>query len=70
MRIKTTYLDGIAIHTKTYEPSDYSTAEQKSAWQNICNSCEFKQDDRCSACGCLFEALMTLSDAKCPLNKW
>jgi hypothetical protein len=70
MKTETTNIGGIIVHTNTYEESDFATADQKATWGSVCESCEHKQDDRCGVCGCLFEALMNLAEAKCPLNKW
>jgi hypothetical protein len=70
MKTTITYIDEIPVHINEYEESDYSTDSQKSNWTEICNSCEFKNNDRCGNCGCLFESLMNLATATCPIGKW
>ena len=70
MKTTITYIDEIPVHINEYEESDYSTDSQKSNWIEICNSCEFKNNDRCTTCGCLLESIMNLATAKCPINKW
>jgi hypothetical protein len=70
MKTETTILDGIIVHKKTYEETDFSTSDQKADWQAVCNSCESKQLDSCGACGCLLASIMHMANAKCPLNKW
>ena len=37
---------------------------------NICLLCEFKQNNRCSKCGCNLAAKSKLKAMKCPIGKW
>lgn len=70
MRVEESTLDGITVYTTIYEESDFATSEQKQAWLSTCDSCEFKKSDSCGNCGCLFESLMNLATARCPIDKW
>ena len=70
MKIEESTIDGITIYTKIYEESDFATEQQKETWKSVCNTCEFKNNDSCGKCGCLFESLMNLAEAKCPIDKW
>ena len=38
----------------------------------ICKSCEFfrKTNQTCKKCGCFMKLKTTLTQAKCPVNKW
>jgi|688.fasta_scaffold273933_3 hypothetical protein len=70
MRTEVTEVNGIPVYTNILEEHDFATDLQKQEWTSICNSCEFKNNDRCTTCGCLLESIMNLATAKCPINKW
>ena len=70
MRVEESILDGINVYTTIYEESDFATSEQKQNWLSACDTCEFKRSDTCGSCGFLFESLMNLATAKCPIDKW
>jgi hypothetical protein len=36
----------------------------------ICNSCEFRQNNICGECGCFLPAKVLSMDSKCPKDKW
>lgn len=70
MRTEVSEVNGIPVYTNIYEESDFATLDQKQNWLSVCNSCEFKNNDSCGSCGCLFESLMNLATASCPIGKW
>ena len=47
-----------------------STAEKAKARLDICASCEFFSQGRCSKCGCFMDKKAHLEAAQCPINKW
>jgi hypothetical protein len=70
MRTEITDTAGIPVYTNILEEHDFATDLQKQTWIDTCNLCEFKNNDRCTNCGCLLESIMNLATAKCPINKW
>jgi hypothetical protein len=62
--------NGILIREIVYESIDMMEDSQKLINKNICSSCEFYNNDSCSACGCLVNSLLFLKTSKCPKNKW
>jgi hypothetical protein len=70
MIVEETIENGIIVRKTIYEPSDMATQEQKDAWLEVCNTCEYKQEDRCNYCDCWFNNIMSFKTATCPLNKW
>ena len=70
MKVEQTEANGIPVFTTVMEVSDQNTPEQKQALLTVCNTCEFKQDDRCGACGCILESLMFFKTGTCPEGKW
>ena len=60
MIIEEQIIDGITYRKTIYEESDMATEEQKDAWMQVCNTCEYKQDDRCTYCGCCSPVLCHL----------
>jgi hypothetical protein len=36
----------------------------------ICNSCEFRQNNICGECRCFLPAKVLSMDSKCPKDKW
>jgi protein-arginine kinase activator protein McsA len=38
----------------------------------VCHSCEFyfKPTNQCRKCGCIVSAKASLTNSKCPVNKW
>ena len=47
-----------------------STAEKAKARLDICASCAFFSQGRCSKCGCFMDKKAHLDAAQCPINKW
>ena len=41
----------------------------KMRW-DICSSCEFLKDDKCTSCGCFMKVKHKLAMASCPEGKW
>ena len=41
----------------------------KMRW-DICSSCEFLKDDRCTSCGCMMRIKYKMKIAECPEGKW
>ena len=41
----------------------------KMRW-DLCSSCEFLKDDKCSKCGCFMKVKHKLALASCPEGKW
>lgn len=41
----------------------------KERW-NICQSCEFYKNWRCTQCGCIASAKVTINSERCPIGKW
>ena len=41
----------------------------KMRW-DLCSSCEFLKDDRCTSCGCMMRVKYKMSMASCPEGKW
>ena len=41
----------------------------KMRW-DLCSSCEFLKDDRCTSCGCFMKVKHKLAMASCPVGKW
>ena len=41
----------------------------KMRW-DLCLSCEFLKDNKCSECGCFMKVKHKLKMAKCPIGKW
>lgn len=37
---------------------------------NICESCEFLKEKRCTHCGCFMETKVHLESSSCPIGKW
>ena len=70
MKVEETIVNGIAVRSISYEDSDMATAEQKQTWLSICDTCEYKKNERCTFCGCIIESLMILNTGKCPAKKW
>jgi hypothetical protein len=70
MQIQETIIDGIVYRNFIYEESDMATQSEKDSWLSVCNTCEFKQDDRCGSCGCILESIMAYKTATCPAGKW
>lgn len=48
----------------------FTNKEEREHRVKICNTCELKQDTRCSKCGCPLNAVQKIKWAKCPANKW
>ena len=46
-----------------------SDAEQKRRL-DICNKCEFLQNNRCTKCGCFLSIKTYLRAEQCPVGKW
>ena len=44
--------------------------EVKKERLNICSSCEYYKDNRCSQCGCFMNIKAEWADQQCPLRKW
>lgn len=38
--------------------------------QNVCDSCEFYINRRCSKCGCFMAVKIRLQTSSCPEGKW
>jgi hypothetical protein len=70
MIIEEEIIDGVTYKKVIYEESDMATEAQKDAWMQVCNTCEYKQDDRCGYCGCWLENIMSFATSTCPLDKW
>lgn len=37
---------------------------------SICDSCEFRNNDHCTQCGCTISVITQVKFSKCPLDKW
>lgn len=50
----------------------FSTDELKEQRMAICKSCDQynEKHNRCMKCGCFLDKKVSLSSARCPLNKW
>jgi len=70
MIIEEEIIDGITYRKTIYEESDMATEAQKDTWMQVCNTCEYKQEDRCSYCDCWLNSIMSFTTSTCPLNKW
>ena len=44
--------------------------EVKKERLDICNSCEFYRDNRCTQCGCFMTIKAEWAEQECPLKKW
>jgi hypothetical protein len=47
-----------------------ASAEVVEQRKEICNSCEFLNNDKCSKCGCRYKLKIQLATEKCPVSKW
>lgn len=36
----------------------------------ICNACEFRQEEKCGKCGCILKYKMAFAAQTCPEKKW
>ena len=70
MKIEETIEGGILFKRIIYEDSDKRTEEEKNSLLEICNICEFKQNDSCGKCGCLLQTRLQMKEITCPINKW
>lgn len=41
-----------------------------SARRNVCENCEFRQDEQCGICSCYIFAKTALFTEQCPKRKW
>ena len=50
--------------------AEFTTPEEYKTRLQICSTCTFRADDRCSACGCFIEAKAKIASTPCPLGFW
>lgn len=71
MRTEEEIIGGVRYVKHIAETPDLSTQEQKDAWKAVCLSCElYQEDNTCGSCGCIVDALMSMSTSTCPEGKW
>ena len=49
---------------------EIATPELKTNRNNICNGCEYKNNDMCSNCNCLLNIITSYTKNKCPIGNW
>lgn len=71
MRTEEEIIGGVKYVKHISEESDLSTQEQRDTWKAVCLSCElYQEDNTCGSCGCIVDALMSMSTSTCPEGKW
>lgn len=70
MTVKEFILNNIPVKIISTDEHDLVDESSKKERNDICQKCEFINNNVCKKCGCIVESKIIYKENKCPLEKW